>query len=904
MSKPTYASLIEKIRQLEEELTLVRRQERGQAIQELKWQWQTTMDAVGVSICVLDDQWHIMQCNQATLDMIDKPADEIIGRKCFELIHDTSQAPEDCPVRQLVTTKKRETSVLRYKDRWIEVAADPILDETGELKGIVHTINDITAHKTAEEAIKKGESTLRSIFEAAPTGIGMVVDRIIVQANNKLCDMTGYSQAELIGQSARLLYPSDADYEYVGREKYAQIAKGGTGTVETRWHHKDGRILDILLSSTALYKADLSAGVTFTALDITQRKHAEFELTLFHTAVEASSDAIGMSTPEGRHWYQNKSFDDLFGDVGDDPPASLYVDQGLGRDIFRPLMAGGAWSGEVEMFNKESKKVHILLRAYAVKDETGQVISLVGVHTDITERKRFEGELRRSEQRFRAISEMLPQTVFEMDHSGRLTFVNNNALEVFGYTREDLKQGINVLGMIASDDRQKAKARIEVVLRGTAGSGGRRYSAVRKDGSIFPVLIYSAKSVDEHGAPGIRGIIIDISEQEKLARERDQFEEQYIQAQKMEAVGRLAGGVAHDLNNMLSPILGYGELLLSAMQDDAPNRQAIEQMFQAGMRAKDLVHQLLAFSRKQALNIQSVNLVQVLEGFKGFLDRILREDIQLEIKFPKGIPDILADAGQIEQVVMNLAVNSQDAMPDGGKISIEVGTVDANDQDPHMAGAAEEGPFVLLTVSDTGHGMDAQTQDRIFDPFFTTKGQGKGTGLGLATVYGIVKQHNGSIRVSSESGTGTQFRMVFPAALSGAEKGVPDAPKIDDMSGTEKILIVEDNEGVRALAETILSRNGYQTIALSSGRECLALLSQNPPLDLLLSDVILEDTNGKELFNKVQERYPDIKVLYMSGYTDDVIVHHGVLEEGISFIQKPFSVLGLLKKVREVLDGV
>lgn len=1020
MSQPTVDALRQKIQQLEEELALARRREREQAIKELKWQWQTTMDAVGVSICVLDDQWHIMQCNRATLDLIGKPADEIVGKRCFELIHDTDQPPINCPVQRLVNTKKRETSVLHYRDRWIEVAADPILDEAHKLKGIVHVISDITDFKTAEEEIKKGERTLRSLFEAAPTGIGMTVNRIIVQANNKLSDMVGYSQNELIGKSARLLHETDEDYEDVGREKYAQIEASGTGTVETRWRHKDGRILDILLSSTPLDKADLSAGVTFTALDITERKglekdlssifdrslamictadiktatftkinpafteilgypreellhrpflefvhpqdlqptidvieeklqkgqkvvhfenryrckdgdyrwiswvshpdtdrgvtyavgyditnhkRAQLELAIFKSAVEASSDAIGLSTPEGKHWYQNKAFSDLFGDVGDDPPASVYVDKKLGRHIFHTLMAGGSWSGEVEMYDRSGKKVDILLRAYALKDTAGQVANLVGVHTDIGERKRFERQLRRSEQRFRAISEMLPQTVFEMDHSGRLTFVNNNALKVFGYSYKDFEDGLYAIDLIAPEDRQKAEARISSILQGHTGSIGRRYSAVRKDGTTFPVLVYSVRGVDEIGSPGMRGIIIDISEQEKLARERDQFEEQYIQAQKMEAVGRLAGGIAHDLNNMLSPILGYGELLLAAMGPESPNRQAIEQMHQAGQRARDLVQQLLAFSRKQALDIQSVNLVSVLEGFEGFLNRLLREDIQLELKLSEEIPEILADTGQIEQVIMNLAVNAQDAMPDGGKITIEAVMTETCGQTSYGIGtAAEEGPFVALVVSDTGHGMDAQTQERIFDPFFTTKGQGKGTGLGLATVYGIVKQHNGSIRVSSEPGKGARFQIFFPAALSKPQKGLVDAMRPDDFHGTENILIVEDNEGVRVLAETILNTNGYQTIAAASGRECLDLLAEKPSLDLMLSDVVLEDTNGKELFKQVQQRYSNIKVIYMSGYTDDVIVHHGVLEEGIAFIQKPFSILGLLKKVRQVLD--
>jgi signal transduction histidine kinase len=458
--------------------------------------------------------------------------------------------------------------------------------------------------------------------------------------------------------------------------------------------------------------------------------------------------------------------------------------------------------------------------------------------------------------------------------------------------------------MIAAQDKQRAQGMIQAIMTGGAGFQGRKYNAVKKDGTIFPVLIYSTLNTDADGEMGLRGIIIDVSEQEKLAQEKAKLEEQYNQSQKIEAVGRLAGGVAHDLNNMLSPIIGYGELLLDGMPTDDLNRHAVEQIYNAGQRAKDMVRQLLAFSRKQALEIKSINIYQVLAGFEKLLDRILRDDVKLELKLSRGIPNILADAGQMEQVVMNLAINAQDAMPDGGKITIEVGTVLLEQEDVALYAVASPGLYVVITFSDTGHGMTPEIQERIFDPFFTTKGQGKGTGLGLATVYGIIKQHNGSIRVYSEPGTGTVFNIYFPAALSESEQIPENVEKKEGLKGTETILVVEDNDAVRGLAENILNKSGYQTICVSGGAACMALLAHRQSFDMLLTDVVLQDTNGKELYHKVKALCPDIKVLYMSGYTDDVIVHHGVLEEGISFIQKPFSVQGLLRKVRQVLDTI
>ncbi len=894
MSNPTYEELAQQVRSLQADLKSVRRKEREKALSELKWQWQTTFDAVGVSICVLDVDWNILQCNSATADLLEKVPDEIIGNKCYELMHGTSQPPKSCPVHQLLKTRKRTVEVLAQDNRLLEVSADPILDQSGNLQGIVHIVEDITARRQLEEELSR-------IFNMSldMLSIADLKTAEFTKVNPAFTETLGYSQDQLLGRPFfDFIHPQDVQFTHRIMEE--KLAKGvRVINFENRFRCLDGSYRWLNWVS----HPDLERGVTYAvAHDVTKRKQAERSLLLFKSAVETSSDAIGLATPEGRHWYQNMAFDDLFGDVGPDPTSSVYVDKTVGHQIFQSIKAGHAWSGEVEMIGKDKRIKHILLRAYAVKDPWGKIASLVSVHTDISDRKRFERDLRHSEMRFRALAELLPQTVFEMNISGRLTFVNNNALRVFGYTPNDFLQGLYARDMIAPRDRERAMDTIQAIMQNDAGFEGRKYNAVKKDGTVFPVLIYSTVDTDEYGEKGLRGIIIDISEQEKLAQEKSKLEEQYIHAQKMEAVGRLAGGVAHDLNNMLSPIVGYGELLLNAMTPDAPNRHAIEQIFSAGQRAKDMVRQLLAFSRKQALEIKSINIDNVLAGFEKLLNRILRDDVKLELKIGSGIPNILADAGQIEQVIMNLAVNAQDAMPNGGRITIEVGTARLLGEDAGFYAVPSPGLYVVVTFSDTGHGMDLETQERIFDPFFTTKGQGKGTGLGLATVYGIIKQHNGSIRVYSEPGKGTVFHLYFPAALSESESLPEQEEKPEDFSGSETVLIVEDNNAVRDLAERILQKHGYQTIAVTGGEECRTVLAERTRFDMLLTDVVLQDTNGKELYQLVKAHYPDISVLYMSGYTDDVIVHHGVLEQGVCFIQKPFSVQGLLRKVRQVLD--
>ncbi|WP_419663056.1 two component system sensor histidine kinase, hybrid [Desulfosarcina variabilis str. Montpellier] len=392
-----------------------------------------------------------------------------------------------------------------------------------------------------------------------------------------------------------------------------------------------------------------------------------------------------------------------------------------------------------------------------------------------------------------------------------------------------------------------------------------------------------------------------ISDRQRAEAEKEGLEKQMHQAQKLESIGRLAGGVAHDLNNMLSPIIGYGELLMEDLKDDLQKHERLQQIVQAGYRARDLVGHLLAFSRRQTLAYARLNLNQALERFEKLLRRTIREDIELIITPADNIQTINGDVGQIEQVIMNLCVNAQDAMPDGGKLTIETANVELDGSYRTEHPSVQEGRYVMLAVSDTGVGMDADTQSQIFEPFFSTKGE-QGTGLGLATVYGIVKQHGGNIWVYSEPGEGTTFKVYLPVAQGLPDEKIVRQKPIRDLKGTETILLAEDNTLVRELAGDILRRQGYHLMVAKNGSEALEMLNaHHGPLDLLLTDVVMPDINGKELFTRLCDQFPDLRVLYMSGYTNDVIAHKGVLDEGIHFIQKPFTVHGLADKVREVL---
>src|SRR3989441_649940 len=384
--------------------------------------------------------------------------------------------------------------------------------------------------------------------------------------------------------------------------------------------------------------------------------------------------------------------------------------------------------------------------------------------------------------------------------------------------------------------------------------------------------------------------------------QRKQLEDQLRQSQKMEAIAQLTGGIAHDFNNMLTVILGYSELMLKRLPPDAPLRDDVEQVKEAGERASLLTKQLLAFSRKQVLQPKVLDLNTVLTNMDRMLQRLIGEDIALVAVPAPGLWHVYADPSQIEQVMMNLAVNARDAMPNGGKLTIETANVQLDDAYAHQHGPVQPGSYVMLAVSDTGCGMDRETQARIFEPFFTTKEPGKGTGLGLSTVYGIVKQSGGYVWVYSESGRGTTFKVYLPRVDAPAQ---PHAPPREaaTLTGTETILLAEDDEILRPLTKGLLAKLGYAVLDAESADQALAVAgARQGPIHLLVADVVMPGASGRELARRLAQSRPETRVLYVSGYTDDAIVHHGMLEPGLNFLQKPFTPAGLARKVREVLD--
>jgi two-component system cell cycle sensor histidine kinase/response regulator CckA len=521
-------------------------------------------------------------------------------------------------------------------------------------------------------------------------------------------------------------------------------------------------------------------------------------------------------------------------------------------------------------------------------------------------RSRAEDALRESEARFRRLAESGLVGIIIAEMTGKIVEANDAFLGMVGYSRDDLRAGLVNWTNLTPPDWAHTNDAAAQQLRshGVAPPWEKEY--LRQDGSRVPALVGVA-SLD--GGKNI-SLSIDLSEQKQAEAGRKraeealhQSEEQLRQAQKMEAVGRLAGGVAHDFNNVLSVIMSYGEVILGDLEPADPMRADIEEILKAASRAAGLTRQLLLFSRQQVVEPKVIDLHDVLANMDKMLQRILGEDIELVFLDRKSAGRVKVDPSHVEQVILNLVVNARDAMPTGGKLTIETADVVLDDQYAYTHLPAKPGAYVMLAVTDTGIGMDRETQARIFEPFFTTKEKGTGTGLGLSTVFGIVQQSGGNVWVYSEPTKGTTFKIYLPRVDADVDVVTPTIVPAT-LRGTETILLVEDEEQVRAVVLSMLRRQGYQVIPARNAGEALLLCEKHPgKIDLLLTDVVMPQMSGPELAKRLAATRPETRVICMSGYTDDSIVRHGVLETGVAFIQKPITPAALTRKVREVLDA-
>jgi len=646
------------------------------------------------------------------------------------------------------------------------------------------------------------------------------------------------------------------------------------------------------------------------------RRAAEDELrmqaTRFRALIERSDEGIALTDRDARLLYASPGARRILG-FGEAEPAGRPIGDSVHPDDRAHVATVGA-RVRATALTAESLEFRIVRPDGATRwlevtlvnrlDDPA-VAAVVANFRDITDRKRALDELHESETRFRRLWESGVVGIAIEDAAGGYVEANDALLQMVGYTREELLDGKVPWGEMTPPEWNPTTeaAREQLRLVGSARPWEKEY--LRKDGTRAPVLVGVAT------LPGERSIsvVVDLSARKAAEDDRRRAEhalhvtESHLrQAQKMEAIGRLAGGVAHDFNNILSVILSYGELALAELKDGDPMRDDIQEVCKAGRRAADLTSQLLMFSRQQVLEPTIVGLNDLLANMNKMLRRVLGEDVDLVSIPGPALGFVRVDRSSIEQAVMNLAVNARDAMPVGGRLTLETRNVDLDEVFVRAHVGVRPGAHVLLAVTDTGSGMDDATQAHMFEPFFTTKGIGKGTGLGLSTVFGIVQQSGGTIAVDSAPGRGTTFNIYLPRVAAEVTRERPTVPPTA-LRGSETILLVEDEVSVRAVARGILQRFGYRVMEARDADDAIGIAaSHNGKIELLLTDVVMPQMSGPALARRIMESRPEMRVLCMSGYTDDSVVRHGVLASEIAYLQKPITPDLLARKVREVLD--
>ncbi len=737
---------------------------------------EAVLEELGIGLIVVSRDYRTLWANQT----IRSQHGNVEGQPCYAACHGDAHICPDCPVRS-VFEEGSERVVWERSRRdpegnllWFQATAKALRDPSGAVVAATEVIVPITEQKRFQEALQAREARLQSIIGVAPIGIGVAIDRVLVEVNDHLCRMTGYAPTELLHQPSRILYRTDEDHDFVASEKHRQIQESGIGFIETRWVRKDGTLIHVHLRSTAVDPEDWSKGIIFTALDTT------------------------------------------------------------------------GW-------------------------------------------KATEEALRRSEEKYRQVVEHANEAIF-IAQDGHVKFPNPQMLRCIGYSEEELAREPFVR-LIHPEDRGMVLEQYRRRLMGEELSAPYTFRALSREGEILWVEL-TGVPIQWEGRPASLTFARDISEQKKL-------ETQLIQSQKMEAVGTLAGGVAHDFNNLLTGILGFTSLILSTLPPSDPNYIRIQSIEQLGKSGADLTKQLLGFARGGRYDIRTTDLNHLVQRTIDLFGRT-RKEVQIHPELQPDLPKIEADGSQIEQVIVNLFVNAFQAMPNGGDLILGTRKVALSSEFCQRCRIAP-GDYVQLTVTDTGEGMDEETQRRVFEPFFTTKTMGRGTGLGLASVYGIVKNHGGMIEVTSKKDKGTTFSVYFPASTS--EMKPEDLEPGVALTGDETILLVDDEEVIRTVGREILSLLGYRVLTAQSGAEALEIYrDHHANIDLVILDVAMPGMMGGETFDRLREVDPSVRVLVSSGYSVNGQAEAILKRGGVAYLQKPYTVHGLSVKVRAALQ--
>jgi two-component system, cell cycle sensor histidine kinase and response regulator CckA len=856
-------------------------------------------------ILVFDSEGRHLKVAPAKTKHLYVPAAERLGKTVHEVFPkdkaDFFLAQIHAALAQNQTQRIEYSLEIDGEESWYDGSVSPMTQDT-----VVWVARDITERKQAEGALRTTQEIIEGILNAIPVRVFWKDKNLVyLGCNAAFARDAGFANPkDIIGKDDYDLAWHDQAELYRADDR--QIIQSGSSKLlfEEPLVTPEGTFT-LLTSKVPLRNSTGEiSGILGTFMDISERKRLEEQRELLSALVQASPDFIGYADPKtAQIQYINKHGRKMCGIGEDEDLAALkisdvhpaWMNQLMTEVILPAAVRDGLWEGDGAFMDRNGREIPVSMLLLARKAANGEVDLFYTVSRDITERKRAEGALRESEERYRDLVENAHDIIFSHDLEGKYTSVNRAGQLSTGYTHEECL-ALNIADTIAPEHVGKAR---EMMAKKLAGEVGTAYEVelLAKDGKRIAVEV-NTKLILQEGVPvGVQGIARDVTERKHL-------EDQLRQSQKMEAIGQLAGGVAHDFNNLLTAINGYSSLALQRMNGNDPIRGYLEEIKKAGDRAANLTRQLLAFGRKQILQPLALNLNDIVTDMNKLLRRLIGEDIVLTAKLDPALKKIKADPGQIEQILVNLVVNARDAMPQGGNLTIETANVELEREYVGKHVGVQPGSYVILSVSDTGTGMNDETQARIFEPFFTTKEKGKGTGLGLSTVYGIVKQSGGNIWVYSEPGQGTTFRVYLPQLLAAAKPIEKVATEAAAPGGSETILLVEDENIVRGLARKILEQSGYSVLDARGGEEAIRLCQErSEPIHLLLTDVVMPETSGREIAERLTTLRPTTRVLFMSGYTDEAIVHHGVLDSNVEFIQKPFTPMALAKKVREVLDS-
>ncbi len=846
--------------------------------------------------------------NRGIEKLLGYPLEELLvnGQFWERIVH-----PEDMEAMHAMAAKARdEGATLEHEFRaiardgrivWLRNRLRRIETVRGQMQRLRGVAVDITEHKRVEERLRLSDEILQRV-----PALVLVADRDgrITYASPSAQGILGYRPEELLGDGWWLRTRANPEERERERNAVAGCARGErplpAEPYERLAHHRNGQPRWILWHD--------SPGPNQTLIgvghDITARKRAEQQLkertAYLHALIENSPLAIVVLDSEQRVQMCNRAFTTSFG----------YRQAEILGGLIDEFLAPPELKSEAVAFSRlalAGQTVHATTRrrrkdgSLVAVEVTGvplivdrKMVGSIGIYQDITERLRAEEALREAHHLLETIIQTSPLAIIVLDTDGRVKLWNRAAEQIFGWSAAEVQN--QLLPIIPEERREEFCRLLNAELQGH-GQAGLPLQHQRKDGSSIAVRLWSAPLCDASGQCwGAMGVFEDVTEKRQL-------EEQLRQTQKLEAVGRLAGGVAHDFNNLLTVIFGSVELLLDRLPAESPLRHHAEEIHKAANHAANLTRQLLAFSRKQVLQPRVLDLNVVVRDMQPILRRLIPKNIELVIRTAADVGTVRADPGQLEQVILNLAVNARDAMPAGGTLILETANLTLDACHARTQPNLPPGPYVLLAVTDTGCGMDHETLAHIFEPFFTTKGESGGIGLGLTTVYGVIEQSGGHIIVDSEPGRGSTFKIYLPQVTAPEQNQSSTGQPFDARpAGSETILLVEDEEDVRALSEEFLRGQGYRVLPACNGEQALALAAAHDgPIHLLITDVVMPGMSGGELAERLQADRPGIKIVFVSGYTDETVLDHHLRKPGAVFLQKPFPLQMLARKIREVL---